>query len=444
MTRAICDLGDAHIRLQAPDGWMLVEPRGLRVVLSDPSCSTPMFVEPLPAVEHIDQWIGALVTKKTRLAGHQACSKPDGRRFVLTIQAREGSVERAYHLQRVPSSRSQRIWVAASIDLDGDAARARLLDQVFPGVARVSNVSDESGLRQFIEAEGYTLKLPRAQSVAEATEMRFLLREGEATFGWLGCGRIGAGVATVTEAIEGLERRRGAVVQRLSETARLVMVPAGGDDVQECTLWVEAGETGHVMLALEKSGSRDRMLDFFRRLTRGLRLWTPEFHGYWTSPHALAWKNFTPPPPPAPVPPPAPSPPPRPVAPPPPDLRTEWKERLSGAVLHYRRSPSAGSQPRGFYGGDREVTIILSRDGDVSWEESGFVSTTLPGVSGMSGMYNGGHYTKRQSGTWIVQAQDTSAWLVLHLSKDGRQRLALDRSGDKITLDGLVYSIVKV
>jgi hypothetical protein len=437
MPRTICDLGDAHIRLQAPDGWMQVEARGSRVILSNPGCSTPIFVEPLPAVEAIDPWIAALVTRKARLTGHQECSKPDARRFVLTITSREGTIERAYHLQRVPSSRSTRIWVAASIDLDGDASRAQLLAQVFPGVKQVSNVSNESGLRVYIEAEGFTLKLRRAYSVAEAAELRFLLREGEAPFGWLTYGRIAADAATVTETIDELQQRRGAIVQRMSETSRLIMVPGGRDEVQECTLWVEAGERGHLVFSLENSARRDQMVDFFRRLARGLRLWADDFNGYWTAPHALAWKDFKAAPPPAPVPPPAPSPPPRPVAPPPPDLRTEWKERLSGAVLHYKSSPSR-SQPRGFYGGGRDVTIVLHRDGNASWEESGFVSTTLPG------MYMGGPYTKRQSGTWIVQALDTSAWLVLHLSQDGRQRLALGRSGDKITLDGLAYTIVKV
>src|SRR5688572_26262511 len=122
MPRTICDLGDAHIRLQAPDHWMQVEARGSRVILSDAGCSTPIFLEPLPTVEAVDTWIAALVTRKSRLHGHQECSKPDARRFVLTITSREGTVERAYQLQRVPSSRSMLVWVAASIDLDGEAS----------------------------------------------------------------------------------------------------------------------------------------------------------------------------------------------------------------------------------------------------------------------------------------------------------------------------------
>jgi hypothetical protein len=438
MPRTICDLGDAHIRLQAPDHWMQVEARGSRVILSDAGCSTPIFLEPLPTVEAVDTWIAALVTRKSRLHGHQECSKPDARRFVLTITSREGTVERAYQLQRVPSSRSMLVWVAASIDLDGEASRAQLLAQVFPGVKQVSNVANDSGLRQYIEAEGFTLKLPRTHSVAEAAELRFQLREGEALFGWLRCGRIAADAATATETIDELQQRRGAIAQRMSETSRLVMVPAQGDEVHDCMLWVEAGERGHLVFSLEKSGRRDLMVDFFRRLVRGLRPWAADFHGYWTAPHSLAWRDFKPAPAPAPVPPPAPSPPPRAVAPPPPpDLRTEWKERLSGAVLRYKSSPS-GSQPRGFYGGGREVTIYLHPDGTAAWEESGFVSTTLPG------MYMGGPYTKRQSGTWILQALDTSAWLVLHLSEDGRQRLPLGRSGNKVTLDGMPYSMIKV
>ena len=417
---------------------MQVEARGSRVILSDAGCSTPIFLEPLPTVEAVDTWIATLVTRKSRLNGHQECAKPDARRFVLTITSREGTVERAYHLQRVPSTRSKLVWVAASIDLDGDASRVQLLAQVFPGVKQVSNVASDSGLRQYIEADGFTLKLPRTHSVAEAAELRFQLREGEAPFGWLTCGRVAADAAAVTETIDELQQRRGAIAQRMSETSRLVMVPAQGDDVHDCTLWVEAGERGHLVFSLEKSGRRDLILDFFRRLVRELRPWAADFHGYWTAPHSLVWRDFKPPPPPAPVPPPVPSPPPRPVAPPPPpDLRTEWKERLSGAMLYYKSSPS-GSQPRGFYGGGREVTIHLYRDGTVAWEESGFVSTTLPN------MYSGGHYKKRQSGTWIVQALDTSAWLVLHLSEDGNKRLPLGRSGDKVTLDGMPYSIIKV
>jgi hypothetical protein len=437
MPRTICDLGDAHIRLQAPEGWMQVEPRGSRVILSDAGCSAPIFLEPLPTVEAVDTWIAALVTRKNRLHDHRECSKPDARRFVLTITSREGVVARAYHLQRVPSSRSRLVWVAASIDLDGDASRAQLLAQVFPGVTQVPNVADDSGLRQYIEAEGFTLKLPRTHSVAAAADERFQLREGEALFGWLKCGLFAADAATVTETIDELQRRRGAIVQEMSGTSRLVMVPSQGDDVHDCALFVEAGER-YLVFSLEKSGRRDPILEFFRRLVRELRPWAADFHGYWTAPHSLAWRDFKPAPPPAPVPPPAPSPPPRPVAPPPsPDLRTEWKERLSGAVLHYKSSPS-GSQPRGFFSGGREVTIHLYRDGTATWEESGFVSTTLPG------MYSGGPYRKRQSGTWIVQALDPSAWLVLHLSQDGNQRLPLGRSGDKVTLDGTPYSVIKV
>jgi hypothetical protein len=438
MPRTICDLGDAHIRLQAPDRWMQVEARGSRVILSDASCSTPIFLEPLPTVEAIDAWIAALVTRKSRLHGHQQCSKPDARRFVLTITSRQGTVERAYHLQRVPSTRAMPVWVAASIDLDGDGSRAQLLAQVFPGVKQVSNVADDSGLRQYVEAEGFTLKLPRAHSVAEADGLQFRLREGETLFGWLRCGRVAADAATVTETIDELQRRRGAIAERMSETSRLVMVPGQGDGVDGCTVWVEAGEQGHLVFSLETSRRRDLILTFFRRLVRELRPWAADFHGYWTAPHSLAWSDFKPAPPPAPVPPPAPSPPSHPVAPPPaPDLRAEWHERLSGAVLHYKSSPS-GSQPRGFYDGGREVTIYLHRDGTAAWEESGFVSTTLPN------MYMPGRYTKRQSGSWILQALETSAWLVLHLSQDGRRRLPLSRSGDKVTLDGRPYSITKV
>jgi hypothetical protein len=433
MPRTICDLGDAHIRLQAPDHWMQVEERGSRVVLRDAGCSTPIFLEPLPAVAAVDPWIAALVTRKTGIRGHQECSTPDARRFVLTITGSEGTVERAYHLQCVPSSRSTLVWVAASIDLDGDPSRARLLAQVFPGVTQVPNVADGSGLRQYIEADGYTVKLPRGYSVAEAEELRFQLREGTAMFGWLTCRHVDAAATATLDELQ----RRGAIVQPMAGTSRLVLVPAGGDEVHDCALWMEAGERGHVVFSLEKSGSRDLMLGFFRPLARELRPWTAPFHGYWTPPHSLEWRDFTPAPPPAPKPPPAPAPPPRPaVSPSTPDLRGEWKERLSGAMLHYKSGPS-GSSPRGFYGGGREVTIHLLRDGTVTWEESGFVSTTLPN------MYMADRYEKQQSGTWLVQA-DASAWLVLHLSKDGRQRLPLGRIGDKVTLDGTPYSLIKV
>jgi hypothetical protein len=437
MPRTVCDLGDHHVRLQAPDGWMQIEQRGARVVLRDPSCAAPIFLEPLPATIDVDSWIAALVTRKATVDRHQVAANGTARRFVLTMRTSGGVIERAYQLQRVASSRSARAWVAASIDLDGDAARRQLLAQLFPGSSGTPNVSDGSGLRQFIEdapravagwpgSPGFTLKLPRAHTIADASSLRVLLREGDAPFGWLTCGRTGVNAATVTATLAALQQQRGAFVERVSDMARLAMVPGAAGVVIESTLWVTADATGHLVFSLEKSGGRDQIVDFFRRLVRGLRLWTGGFVGYWTPPAPISWKTFVPAPPP--------------VAPPS-DLKAEWESRLCDSMLHHTSVPVSSGYDRRFdFFGNKKVSIYLHAGGRAGWDEEGFLSASVPGLPS----FGPGEYQTNKRGTWQVQVKAASAYLVLDFGRDGYHRLELGQTGDTITLDGRRYRYVKI
>jgi len=452
MARTVYDLGDHHVRMQAPDGWMQVEQRGGRVVLKDPTCAAPLFLEPLPATAAVDTWIKALVTTKVTLDRHQESSDGSARRFVLTMRTSGGVIDRAYQIQRVEWTRSIRPWVAASIDLDGDTARRQLLAQVFPGVSGTLNVTEGSGLRQFIEdgpravagwpdSPGFTLKLPRGHTVAEASALRLLLRAGDAPFGWLTCGRLGVDAAVVGETLDEVQQRRGAIVENLSGVARLAMVPEAEGLVSECTLWVTADETGHLVFSLERSGGREEIMDFFRRLLRGLRLWTGGFRGYWTAPSAISWRALTPAPPPPPRPTPQPSPPPAPPAPSTRDLKAEWESRLSNAMLHFASEPVTPGYDRRFdFFGHKTISIYLHAGGRAGWDEEGFLSASVPGLPD----FGPGDYRTRKSGTWQVLATAASAHLVLDFGRDGYHRLELGPVGDKVTLDGRSYRIVKI
>ena len=199
MLRTVYEIyGDSLVRLQAPDGWVRLACRGSRIILRHASCPTPIFVEPLPQLENVDAWIDGLVFGGKRVSGHQRSSDPEAQRFVLTLSSRNGSLERANRIQRVRSSaKTSGMWVVASVDLDGDRKRGRLLGSIFPPLTDAQNLPSGSGFRQYLEnnqrnkqdersGPGFNLKLPRLNAVADFSEGRFLVHdEHDEALGWM-------------------------------------------------------------------------------------------------------------------------------------------------------------------------------------------------------------------------------------------------------------------
>jgi hypothetical protein len=409
MIRTVFDVGDAHVRLQAPEAWPTLEPRGTRVILHDPAASSAIFVEPLANVGDPTAWIARLADGGRRITALQRSSAPEAFRLVVSFTSRGVPIERAYWIERVPSQRVKSgVWVAASVDLDGDRKRGRLLGAVFPRGAPAPQLSGESGVRQYIEDDqraadgssqgpGFTVRLPSAHSVRQATSSGFEIVVGDNPVG------------------------------------TLAITPCASGD-----------------LTIEMPNARDatEAEAFLKRARRGLRVWDDDFRGYWQRPPRVDWTDWALPPP-TPSPPPAPKPqsaapaparspslPPAPVD----DLVTVWDSRLRGRVLDYSSTGSSGYDARFSFRSYRQSRIVLHDTHQVEWSETVHTSASY------GGLYIGGPVHTRRSGRWRVEAEGNATRLVLYCGSDGgvhRFQLGLTGSGD-VTLDGLRHRVARM
>jgi hypothetical protein len=404
MIRSVYDVGEAHVRLQAPEGWVVLEPRGERVILHDPTGLSPIFVEPLPGVADPETWIERLAHRDKQMTGLQRSATGNGFRLTLSWTSGGARVERAYRIQCVPSHRQKAgVWVAASVDLDGHRIRNRLLGAVFPHLTPAPQLSGEPGLRQYIEDDqrfpdgsatgpGFTLRLPPAHIVRGVTPAGFDIHADGTAVG---------------------------------------------------TLWVSPLLSGD--LSIDLVGSRDPFATnaLLRRLERGLRVWDAEFRGYWHGATQMNWADWAPPrAPDARSSPPRPAP--RPSAPAPPspqvaDPNAAWESRLRGTLLRCTSTSSGGYDPRFAFGGYREGQIVLHATRQVDWNETVHTSATY------GGLYVGGPTHTRRTGVWKIETEEGTTRLVLYCGSDGIHRfsLGLTASGD-VTLDGQRHRLVRI
>ena len=461
MLRTVYDVGEAHVRLQAPEGWVRLSQRGPRIVLRDPSCPTPLFVEPLPDAGDVDSWIVQLAGAGKRITGFQRSDAPDARRFVLTWTSRETPVERAYRIERVPSYRAAAgVWVAASIDLDGDRKRYKLLGAVFPHPSPAPQLSGEPGIRQYFEDDqrspegartgpGYTLRLPRFHTIRDASDRRFLVHVHDEPLAWMTIEGAAKGPAAVVAEMEAWKRDRGASVRQLSDAAWLVDFPGAAPappSTSECLLSISLGDAAHVAITMSGGRTADDLEEFLRRAHRGFRPWSDQFRGHWQAAAAVSWADAMAPSPAAapgpPVPAPAPvsTPPVTPSGPVPAPapasaLQAEWESRLSGAVLQYSSSGSAGYDPHASLVGYRKSRIVLYPTHRVEWNETVH-------VGGGYGLYMGQQTREHRSGRWAVEVSGATAQLVLYCgSEGGVHRLDLTATG--VWLGARKYSLAR-
>ena len=133
--------------------WIRLESRGKRIVLRDPCCPTPIFVELLYRIERVDRWIAALATGGKRITGFQQTPDFSARRFVLegTGASRRCSVHIGF-IEWQQGQRSQ-LGCRLDLDLDGHRQRSRILGALFSPTAETS-VREVGHLVQYLENDG--------------------------------------------------------------------------------------------------------------------------------------------------------------------------------------------------------------------------------------------------------------------------------------------------
>lgn len=429
MFRTVFDLAEHQVRLQAPDGWTRLQRRADRIVLRDTECPTPIFVEPLPRVTDVDDWIRRFVRPSTHVTRYQRDADGDARRFVLTAA---GKPERGYCVRRVRSSqRPAAHWISASIDVDGERGRLRRLTDVFPPAGSAVNVAGEGHVRQYLEFDpqsggsasspGWTLTLPAEHSIREREDDSFLIYTGEARFGWMTL------------------RTEPAAANASAEAEVVFSNGSAGSDAPDAELRVPCGERQALVLSLVADLGPEDVRMFVRRVHRGFRVWDDTFRGHWKGPARTEWIDAALPAAPAPPSPPRPQPTPvtPPPAAPPPDpgvaLQAEWDARLSGRELRFVRTAAGPGYDPGFsFGGYREEEIALHPNHQVRWEQVVHTSASVPGL------YIGGPTRTRRTGVWRVEVQGRRPQLVLYCgSEGGVHRFDLAEDGTRaVTLDG--------
>ena len=425
--RTVFDLAEHQVRLQAPEGWTRLQRRADRIVLRDLACPTPIFVEPLPRVSDVDDWIRRFSAPLTAVTRYQRTADGEARRFVVTGT---GNLERGYCVRRVRSSqRSAALWISASIDIEGERGRLRRLTDVFPPAGFALNVVGEGHVRQYLECgpqsaesasgPGWTLKLPAEHSIREREDDSFLIYTGEARFGWMTL-RVEPAAANA------------------SADAEIVFSDGtSGSDAPDAELRVPCGERQTLVLSLVADLGPEDVRMFVRRAHRGLRIWDDAFRGHWKEPARTEWIDAAiPPAPPRPQPTPVMPPP----AAPPPDpgvtLQAEWDARLSGRELRFVRTAAGPGYDPGFsFGGYREEEIVLQPNHQVRWDQVVHTSASIPGL------YIGGPTRTRRTGVWRIEIQGRRPQLVLSCgSEGGVHRFDVAADGPRaVTLDGRRY-----